>query len=130
MELVALASNARGLIGVKCKGPEGDVSFPVKHLFLFIGGDPNTRWLKTCNVSTDAKGFVLTGAAVRRAGDSSDLTLQTSVPGVFAIGDVRAGSTKRVAAAVGDGAAVAAQIHSVLNQRQELARVLATSPQV
>jgi thioredoxin reductase (NADPH) len=59
-------------------------------------------------VTLDDKGFVLTGA------DVAALPLQTSVPGVFAIGDVRSGSTKRVASAVGEGAAVVAQIHSLL----------------
>ena len=78
-----------------------------RHLFLFIGADPNTAWLDGC-VDQDAKGFVLTGLA-RPA-----LPLETSLPRVFAIGDVRAGSTKRVAAAVGEGAAVVAQIHTVL----------------
>jgi thioredoxin reductase (NADPH) len=78
-----------------------------RHLFLFIGADPNTAWLDGC-VDRDAKGFVLTGLA-RPA-----LPLETSLTGVFAIGDVRAGSTKRVAAAVGEGAAVIAQIHTVL----------------
>ena len=64
----------------------------------------------------DDKGFVVTGADFT-AGTSASrpvLPLETSQPGVFAIGDVRAGSTKRVAAAVGEGAAVVAQIHSVL----------------
>jgi thioredoxin reductase (NADPH) len=89
---------------------------PVRHLFLFIGADPNAGWLEDC-VSVDDKGFVVTGAdfaddagAARRQA----LPLETSWPGVFAIGDVRAGSTKRVAAAVGESAAVVAQIHSVL----------------
>lgn len=81
-----------------------------RHLFLFIGADPNTHWLDGC-VALDATGFVLTG---ERAGDGERLPLETSCPGIFAVGDVRAGSTKRVAAAVGEGAAVIAQIHSVL----------------
>jgi thioredoxin reductase (NADPH) len=63
----------------------------------------------------DGKGFVVTGARCPNAANSQPaLPLETSRPGVFAIGDVRAGSTKRVAAAVGEGAAVVAQIHSVL----------------
>ena len=68
----------------------------------------------------DAKGFVLTGAEVSNvrgavaAEGTNRLPLETSVPRVFAIGDVRAGSTKRVAAAVGEGAAVVAQLHTVL----------------
>jgi thioredoxin reductase (NADPH) len=82
------------------------VTRPLRHLFLFIGADPNATWVETC-VTVDDKGFVVTG---RRP----ILPLETSQPGVFAIGDVRAGSTKRVAAAVGEGAAVVAQIHSVL----------------
>jgi len=81
----------------------------LRHLFLFVGADPNADWLKGC-VSTDDKGFVTTGV-----GDC--LPLETDRPGVFAIGDVRAGSTKRVAAAVGEGAAVVAQIHQYLGAR-------------
>jgi thioredoxin reductase (NADPH) len=84
-------------------------------VFLFIGAAPNTEWLRACNVETDNKGFVLTGYdAHRSCTERADYTLETSVPGVFAIGDVRSGSTKRVAAAVGEGAAVVAQIHSYL----------------
>ena len=88
---------------------------PLRHLFLFIGADPNTRWLNHC-VALDNKGFVVTGAnyGVSSGNNQPVLPLETSWPGVFAIGDVRAGSTKRVAAAVGEGAAVVAQIHSVL----------------
>jgi thioredoxin reductase (NADPH) len=82
----------------------------MRHLFLFIGADPNAGWLKGC-VDTDEKGFIVTGGAT--------LPLQTSRTGVFAIGDVRAGSTKRVAAAVGEGAAVVAQIHTVLADMAE-----------
>ena len=88
---------------------------PLRHLFLFIGADPNASWLSGC-VAVDGKGFVITGINGFRADASSRpaLPLETSRPGVFAIGDVRAGSTKRVAAAVGEGAAVVAQIHTVL----------------
>ncbi len=91
-------------------------SCPLRHLFLFIGADPNASWLDGC-VAVDKKGFVITGAdrpGEGRAGSRPSLPLETSRRGVFAIGDVRAGSTKRVAAAVGEGAAVVAQIHSVL----------------
>ena len=77
----------------------------LRHLFLFVGADPNTGWLDGC-IDTDGKGFVSTGQA--------SLSLQTNKPGVFAIGDVRAASTKRVAAAVGEGAAVVSQIHEYL----------------
>ncbi len=86
----------------------------LRHLFLFIGADPNIGWAQGC-LALDDKGFVVTGAP-RPDGTAwrPVLPLETSQPGVFAIGDVRAGSTKRVAAAVGEGAAVVAQIHSVL----------------
>jgi thioredoxin reductase (NADPH) len=75
----------------------------LRHLFLFIGADPNTDWLKGC-IDLDANGFVETGTGT--------LPLSTNIQRVFAIGDVRAGSTKRVSAAVGEGAAAVAQIHS------------------
>jgi thioredoxin reductase (NADPH) len=81
---------------------------PIGHLFLFIGAAPNTDWLSGSGVALDAKGFVLTGtdaAANRRP-------LETSRQGVFAIGDIRSGSVKRVAAAVGEGAQVVAALHA------------------
>jgi thioredoxin reductase (NADPH) len=72
----------------------------------FIGADPNTQWLDR-RIALDEKGFVATGRA-------SGLPLETSSPGVFAIGDARSGSIKRVAAGVGEGAAAVAQIHAYL----------------
>ena len=81
-----------------------------QHLFLFIGADPNTRWLDQ-RITLDDKGFVVTGADLK-------FPLQTSSPGVFAIGDVRCGSVKRVAAGVGEGAAAVAQIHAYLASLQ------------
>ncbi len=81
---------------------------PIQHLFLFIGADPNTGWLAQCNVALDAKGFVRTGA------DGASAQMETSRSGVFAIGDVRSGSVKRVAAAVGEGAQVVAALHAYL----------------
>ena len=87
-----------------------EVRRSLRHLFLFIGADPNTAWLSGSGVSLDAKGFVLTGtnAAPGRH------PLETRRPGVFAIGDVRSGSIKRVAAAVGEGAQVVATLHTAL----------------
>jgi thioredoxin reductase (NADPH) len=88
----------------------------LRHLFLFIGADPNAAWLANA-ANVDPKGFLVTGedfVGAASAGGRAALPLETSMPGVFAIGDVRAGSTKRVAAAVGEGAAVVAQIHGVL----------------
>jgi thioredoxin reductase (NADPH) len=88
---------------------------PLRHLFLFIGAEPNADWLKGC-VDLDAHGFVVTGAPSATLAERArpPLPLETSRRGVFAIGDVRSGSTKRVAAAVGEGAAAVAQIHSFL----------------
>jgi thioredoxin reductase (NADPH) len=89
-------------------------SFPLRHLFLFIGADPNASWLDGC-VAEDAKGFIVTGEGFSAgAAARAPMPLETSMPGVFAIGDVRASSTKRVGAAIGEGAAVVAQIHQVL----------------
>lgn len=110
-EVVALeGDNVTGLSGAtfrnRIDGSEHRCS--LRHLFLFIGADPNTDWLEGC-VDLDSKGFVVTGNGAQ--------PLETSLPGVFAIGDVRAGSTKRVAAAVGEGAAVVAQIHAMLALR-------------
>ena len=83
---------------------------PIRHLFLFIGADPNTDWLGSADIALDAKGFVLTG---QEAGPGRR-PLETSRDGVFAIGDVRSGSIKRVAAAVGEGAQVVAALHGFL----------------
>jgi thioredoxin reductase (NADPH) len=83
---------------------------PIRHVFLFIGAEPNTDWLKSCRVEVDAKGFVCTSAELGRAAS----LLETSRPGIFAIGDVRSGSVKRVASAVGEGAQVVAAIHAYL----------------
>jgi thioredoxin reductase (NADPH) len=90
-------------------GASEDMRCELRHLFLFIGAEPNTDWLAGSGLALDAKGFVLTG---KPAGAAH--MLETSRPGVFAIGDVRAGSIKRVAAAVGEGAQVVAALHAYL----------------
>jgi thioredoxin reductase (NADPH) len=82
----------------------------IRHLFLFIGADPNTDWLVGSGVALDPKGFVLSGPD---AGPDRH-QLETTCPGIFVIGDVRSGSIKRVAAAVGEGAQVMAAIHRYL----------------
>jgi thioredoxin reductase (NADPH) len=87
-----------------------EVRRPINHLFLFIGAEPNTDWLDGSGVSLDANGFVLTG---EDAGGGRHI-LETTQRGVFAIGDVRAKSVKRVAAAVGEGAQVVAALHGFL----------------
>jgi thioredoxin reductase (NADPH) len=88
---------------------------PTRHLFLFIGADPYTGWLEGSGVALDPKGFVLTGADV---GDNRS-PLETSRRGVYAIGDIRAGSTKRVAAAVGEGAQVVDALHAYLAETMQ-----------
>ncbi|MGK5008572.1 FAD-dependent oxidoreductase [Janthinobacterium sp. MDB2-8] len=129
-EIIALEGDEDGLTGARWRnkqtGEECDCA--VRRVFLFVGADPNTDWLHDCAVAVDEQGFIRTGFDVTRAecrahghghavypADLPDrAALETSVPGVFAIGDVRAGSTKRVAAAVGEGAAVVSQIHGFL----------------
>ena len=118
-EVSALEGQGGVLDAVRwCHVPSGEETRrPVRHLFLFIGAEPNTSWLAGSGVALDTKGFVRTGADIG-AGRS---LLETSRDGVFAIGDVRAGSTKRVAAAVGEGAQVIATIHAFLAGARERA---------
>jgi thioredoxin reductase (NADPH) len=95
-----------------------EVRRPIHHLFLFIGAAPNTQWLDPSRVVLDPKGFVLTGADV----SPGRRQLETSLDGVFAVGDVRSGSVKRVAAAVGEGAQVVAALHAFLMKDTVLRR--------
>jgi thioredoxin reductase (NADPH) len=89
----------------------------VDRLFVFIGADPHTQWLGG-QVALDERGFVLTGP---EAGDGrAPLMLETSLPGVLAVGDVRSGSTKRVASAVGEGAMAVRLVHEHLEDRARL----------
>jgi thioredoxin reductase (NADPH) len=87
-----------------------EVRRSIRHLFLFIGAEPNTDWLSGSGVNLNKRGFVLTGSEL----SGKRRSLETSRQGVFAIGDVRAGSVKRVAAAVGEGAQVVSMIHTSL----------------
>ena len=118
-EIVALEGDqVTGLTGAvfRCKTTGETHACPLRHIFLFIGADPNANWLEQC-VDVDGKGFVITGSKFADGNGAigrPPLPLETSNPHVFAVGDVRAGSTKRVAAAVGEGAAVVAQIHIAL----------------
>jgi thioredoxin reductase (NADPH) len=118
-EVVDLQKNAQGLCAATFRNSRTGVEHQrhIRHVFLFIGADPNSGWLQDC-VDLDRHGFVLTGSALTQEDAYSKrppLALETSLPGVFAIGDVRSGSTKRLAAAVGEGAAVVAQIHGFLS---------------
>jgi thioredoxin reductase (NADPH) len=106
------------------RGASGEeVRRPIQHLFLFIGAEPNTDWLAGSGIALDAKGFVLTGADTKE----KLRPLETSREGVFAIGDVRSGSIKRVAAAVGEGAQVVAALHAYLATAERTPAVLASA---
>jgi thioredoxin reductase (NADPH) len=106
-EIVGVSgSRESGIASVTWREHESgrDTTRAIRNVFLFLGADPRTEWLESCGVARDDKGFVKTGAG--------KLPLETTVPGIFAIGDVRSGSVKRVGGAIGEGAAVVAQIHS------------------
>ncbi|MDM0116150.1 FAD-dependent oxidoreductase [Variovorax sp. J22R133] len=124
-ELVGLHGEpATGLNGATWRnhrqGIEEDC--PARNIFLFVGAEPETQWLEGCGVSVDGHGFVLTGmAAVAGLKGHVPSTLETSVPGVFAVGDVRSGSVKRVGGAIGEGAAAVASIHQRLAKSQAVA---------
>jgi thioredoxin reductase (NADPH) len=87
----------------------------LRNVFLFVGADPATEWLGDCGVEVDQAGFVVTGARRSGMAMSGELeALQTTVAGVYAVGDVRSGSVKRVGAAIGEGAQVVAVLHRFL----------------
>jgi thioredoxin reductase (NADPH) len=111
--LNADASDTLACATVRNRDSGETTDLPVRHVFMFIGAEPNTAWLEGC-LALDNKGYILTGTLGETVPSGAHLPLQTSLPRVFAIGDVRSGSTKRVASAVGEGAAVVAQIHSIL----------------
>jgi thioredoxin reductase (NADPH) len=112
-QLTVLEGEGGSLNAIRWRSGVGDqeVWRPVRHLFLFIGAEPNTHWLFGSGVKLDGKGFVCTGTDAASNRDP----METSCQGVFAIGDVRSGSIKRVAAAVGEGAQVVATLHNFLS---------------
>jgi thioredoxin reductase (NADPH) len=115
-EIVALAGSPDGeLEKVRWLNLRSGVETeaPIRNVFLFIGADPATEWLQGCGVAMDKWGFVTTGN--RTSARATTSQLESSVPGVFAIGDVRSGSVKRVGGAIGEGAQVVASIHAFLS---------------
>src|SRR3989449_4042878 len=103
-------------------GPGGRVETQnLRHVFTMTGAEPSTKWLAGC-LTLDAKGFLKTGAALtvdelvaaKWPLSRQPYLLETSIPGVLAVGDVRSGSTKRVASAVGEGSIAIATVHQVL----------------
>jgi thioredoxin reductase (NADPH) len=91
-----------------------EIAADIRNLFLFVGADPATGWLDGCGVMVDRGGFVVTGEKCKKIEGQLASALETSVPGVFAVGDVRSGSVKRVGGAIGEGAQVVAALHGFL----------------
>ena len=119
-QVVEAIGNER-LESLRLHGPAGDSQVPTSSLFVFIGAVPVTAWLPPC-ILRDDKGFILSGSDLRKDGKLPDvwhetrepLLLETSVPGVFVAGDVRYGSIKRVASAVGEGSIAVQFVHQYL----------------
>jgi thioredoxin reductase (NADPH) len=93
-----------------------ETAHQVRNLFVFVGADRETQWLRGCGVVLDANGFVVTGAPAQSAEGRLPVALKSSVLGVYAVCDVRSGSVKRVGGAIGEGAAVVALIHERLSR--------------
>ena len=120
-QIVAL-EGAASLESVSWRDGDGKVTTsPCRHVFMMTGANPNTAWLDGC-VALDEKGFVKAGSDLQQADlaasgwplPRSPLLFETNRPGVFAVGDVRAGSVKRVAAAVGEGSVCVQLVHKAL----------------
>ncbi len=116
-EVIGVDGNADGgLTQVRWRSrlaPDVD-TLDVRNLFLFVGADPVTGWLEGCGVKVDRGGFVMTGVPRAESANRPVAPLETTVPGVFAVGDVRSGSVKRVGGAIGEGAQVVAALHGYL----------------
>jgi thioredoxin reductase (NADPH) len=121
-EITALEGDGAALAAIRLRDVKtgAETREAIRHLFLFIGADPNTDWLAGSGIELEAKGFIATGDAVGAGHE-----LETSLPGVFAIGDIRTGSVKRVAAAVGEGAQAVAAVHAYLSRIELTARAVA-----
>lgn len=116
-EIVSLDGDTEtGLQGVRWRNNQTrtDDGGAIRNVFLFIGADPATDWLAGCGVEVDRSGFVVTGPKCSFGPSLAGNPLQSSIPGVFAVGDVRSGSVKRVGGAIGEGAQVVAALHRYL----------------
>jgi thioredoxin reductase (NADPH) len=113
-EIIALDGDDHGLTTVRWKNSKTgtETEGEIGNVFLFVGADPATGWLEGCGVDTDKGGFVVTGG-------NPASPLESAVCGVFAVGDVRSGSVKRVGGAIGEGAQVVAAIHGYLAELDE-----------
>ena len=123
-EIVALEGDNHLNSAYWCNGKTGQTEkHEISHIFVMTGADPNTRWLNGC-MALDSKGFIKTGpdllpedsGAAGRPLMRPPYLLETSLPGVFAVGDVRGGSIKRVASAVGEGSIAISFVHKVLQE--------------
>src|SRR5258707_7761878 len=135
MERIEAASNIELMFNTEVVGLEGSetlervrwrsrlspeqYTLDIRNLFLFVGADPATGWLEGCGVKVDRAGFVLTGVQNGQNGERPVSLLETTVPGVFAVGDVRSRSVKRVGGAIGEGAQVVAALHGFLADRSK-----------
>jgi thioredoxin reductase (NADPH) len=124
MRIVAVDGNDHlETISLECATTNAIETVPATSLFIFIGAEPRTDWLNGV-VERDARGFILTGPDLLKDGkrprgwrlDRDPGLLETSVPGVFAVGDVRHGSVKRVASGVGEGSIAVQFVHQYLNE--------------
>jgi thioredoxin reductase (NADPH) len=123
-----LGTSEQGLQGVRWRNRRtgAEEQHAIAHVFIFTGADPVAAWLNGSGIPLDEKGFIRAGADVHST-KRMPLPLETGVEGIFAVGDVRCGSVKRVGAAIGEGAAVVAQLHIFL-ARRDLAAISATRP--
>lgn len=112
-----LGTPDQGLQGVRWRNRRtgAEEQHAIAHLFVFTGADPVAAWLTGSGIPIDEKGFIRTGADVGST-QRLPLALETGVEGIFAVGDVRCGSVKRVGAAIGEGSAVVAQVHTFLSR--------------
>ena len=119
-EVIGACARDGHLYAVRLRTPQGESEERVSALFIFVGGEPKTDWLPS-EILRDSRGFVLSGSDLHAAGkafvwklDRPPYLLETSVPGIFVAGDVRHGSIKRVASAVGQGSIVIPFVHEYL----------------
>lgn len=123
-ELAGLHGDEAGLTAVTWRNRKNgsEQQAAMRNVFMFVGADPETGWLQGCGVAIDPHGFVLTGDKVVSCQPGhTPAPLETSIPGLFAVGDVRSGSVKRVGGAIGEGAAAVAMIHQHLAARERSA---------
>ncbi|CAN5197608.1 FAD-dependent oxidoreductase [soil metagenome] len=116
-EIVALEAGADGSlehVRWRQRSNGAEQTLAVRNVFLFVGADPATDWLADCGVALDRAGFVTTAGGSLGCASSAASPLESSVPGVFAVGDVRAGSVKRVGGAIGEGAQVVPALHAFI----------------